>query len=120
MGVNADDTLDLSPSVRFALSSDGPVVALESSVLAQGLPIPANREAAERMVRAVEQRGATPAIAAVARGRPTLGLAGADLERFLARAGVRKVTSRDLGAAIVQCADGATTVAATLVLARLT
>jgi len=117
--VNADDTLELSPSVRSALSRNGPVVALESSVLAQGLPIPANREAAQRMVGAVERGGATPAIAAVARGRPTLGLEGPDLERFLGRNGVRKVTSRDLGAAIVQCADGATTVAATLVIARL-
>jgi pseudouridine-5'-phosphate glycosidase len=108
----------LSLSVRDALARHRPVVALESSVLAQGLPIPANRNAAERMQRAVQSRGATPAIAAIARGRPVLGLEGEDLERFLCRDGVRKVSSRDLGVAIAEGADGATTVAATLVLAR--
>ncbi|HEY7232790.1 MAG TPA: pseudouridine-5'-phosphate glycosidase [Gemmatimonadaceae bacterium] len=112
-------TFDLSPSVRSAVDRGSPIVALESSVLAQGLPIPENREAAERMLRAVEDRGATPAIAAVSRGRPTLGLDGDDLKRFLCRDGVRKVSSRDLGVAMAQRCDGATTVAATLVLARL-
>lgn len=112
------DTLELSSDVRDALNRGAPVVALESSVLAQGLPIPANREAAERMVNAVRSHGATPAITALSRGRPTLGLAGNDLERFLCRDGVRKVSSRDLGVAMVQQTDGATTVAATLVLSR--
>jgi pseudouridine-5'-phosphate glycosidase len=71
------------------------------------------------MQDAITSRGVVPAIAAVVRGVPTLGLGGADLERFLRREGVRKVSSRDLGAAIAQRADGATTVAATLTLARL-
>ena len=108
----------LSPAVREALAHKRPVVALESSVLAQGLPVPENRHAAERMQRAVQSGGATSAIAAVVRGRPILGLEGLDLERFLCREGVRKVSSRDLGVAIAEGADGATTVAATLVLAR--
>ena len=87
--------------------------------MAQGLPIPTNAEAARRMVDAVVRQGAVPAIAAISRGRPTIGLDGDDLQRFLRREGVRKVSSRDLGAAMAQGADGATTVAATLVLARL-
>jgi pseudouridine-5'-phosphate glycosidase len=95
------------------------VVALESSVLAQGLPIPANREAARRTIEAVRARGAVPATSAVVRGVPTLGLEGADLERFLARDGVRKVSARDVAQAMASGADGATTVAATLLLARL-
>ncbi|HKW46145.1 MAG TPA: pseudouridine-5'-phosphate glycosidase [Gemmatimonadaceae bacterium] len=114
-----DTTLDFSASVRQALDRQAPIVALESSVLAQGLPIPANAEAARRMVDAVVRQGAVPAIAAISRGRPTIGLDGDDLQRFLRREGVRKVSSRDLGAAMAQGADGATTVAATLVLARL-
>ncbi len=69
------------------------------------------------MVRAVEAAGATAAITAVVRGVPTVGLAGDDLERFLRRDGVRKVSARDLGAAMARGLDGATTVAATLVLA---
>ena len=60
--------------VGDALRARRPVVALESSVLAQGLPIPANREAATRMRRAIESRGAVPAIAAVVRGVAALGL----------------------------------------------
>jgi len=69
------------------------------------------------MVRAVEAAGATAAITAVVRGVPTVGLSGEDLERFLRREGVRKVSARGLAAAIAGGFDGATTVAATLVLA---
>ena len=107
----------VASAVQTALSENQPVVALESSVLAQGLPIPANRVAAERMTAAIEARGARAAITAVVRGVPTVGLIGADLDRFLARDGVRKVSARDLPVAIAQGADGATTVAATLCLA---
>jgi pseudouridine-5'-phosphate glycosidase len=105
------------PHISAALEAGEPVVALESSVLAQGLPIPSNREAAERMTRAIERGGAISAITAVVRGEATLGLDSAELERFLARDGVRKVSSRDLGVAIAQKADGATTVAASLCIA---
>jgi pseudouridine-5'-phosphate glycosidase len=93
------------------------VVALESSVLAQGLAIPHNRVAAERMTRGVESTGAEAAITAIVHGVPTVGLAASDLERFLARDGVRKVSSRDLAWCMTERADGATTVAATLTLA---
>jgi pseudouridine-5'-phosphate glycosidase len=105
--------------VTAAFARGGPVVALESSVLAQGLLPPHNRDAARRMMGAVEQAGATPAITAIVRGLPSFGLDPDDLERFLARTGVRKVSSRDLGVAMAQHADGATTVAGTLALCRL-
>ena len=108
-----------STEVAAALRDRRPVVALESSVLAQGLPIPANREAARRMTGAIRERGAVPATSAVVRGEPVLGLEGDDLERFLARDGVRKVSARDIAAAMASGLDGATTVAATLLLARL-
>src|SRR4051812_23917005 len=106
--------LRISARVADAIAAGRPVVALESSVLAQGLPIPANREAAMRMNGAVEQAGAVPAITAVVRGEVSLGLEGDDLERFLRRDGVRKVSSRDLGVVSAQNLDGATTVAASL------
>ncbi len=106
----------LTPEVADALRRGTGVVALESSVLAQGLPIPANRDAAERMSAAVQRSGAVPAIAAVVDGVPTLGLSHEELERFLNREGITKVSSRDLAAAIVQRRCGATTVAATLAL----
>jgi len=69
------------------------------------------------MAAAVERVGAIAAITAVACGTPTLGLEPTELERFLRRDSVRKVSARDLGAAIAQRADGATTVAAALVIA---
>lgn len=114
-----EDVLRPSAAVRAARAAGRPVVLLESSVLAQGLPIPANREAAERMDAAVRAASAEPAVSAVVRGRPALGLEADELERFLAREGVRKVSARDLAAAMLAGADGATTVAASLALGRL-
>jgi pseudouridylate synthase len=107
----------VSAPVAAALAAGRPVVALESSVLAQGLPIPANREAADRMTSAVQRAGAVPAITAVVAGECTLGLEAEPLERFLRRDGVRKVAARDLAVACAQGADGATTVAASLAIA---
>src|SRR5579884_3262109 len=101
-----------------ALDRGTPIVVLESSVLAQGLPIPHNRDAAERMMRAVQGAGAIPAVTGVVHGVPAVGLEPDELERFLRREGVRKVSARDIAAAVVQRADGATTVAATLALAH--
>jgi pseudouridine-5'-phosphate glycosidase len=109
--------LRVFPPVADALAWSRPVVALESSVLAQGLPIPANREAAERMTNAVERAGALAAVTAVVRGVCTLGVDGNELERLLQRDGVRKVSARDLPVAMAQQADGATTVAASLAIA---
>jgi len=118
--VNAAHSLRIQSDVARAISSGRtPVVALESSVLAQGLPIPANREAAERMCGAVRRAGAIPAVTAVVRGAPTVGLEDEDLERFLRRDGIRKVAARDLAPAMAAGADGATTVAASLAIAHL-
>ena len=107
------------PAVAGALRERRPVVALESSVLAQGLPAPANRESAVRMVRAVSSRGAVPAITAVVKGVVTAGLEEAELDRFLRREGIAKVSARDLPMAIARGADGATTVAAAISIAAL-
>jgi len=69
------------------------------------------------MVGAIEGAGATAGITAVVSGTPTVGLDQKELERFLGRRDIRKVSARDLGTAVAQCADGATTVAAALVIA---
>jgi pseudouridine-5'-phosphate glycosidase len=95
------------------------VVALESTLIAHGLPWPLNLETARAAEAAVRAEGAVPATVAVWHGRPTVGLRDAELE-YLARApGVRKASRRDLAAAVVQGACAATTVAATLALAHL-
>jgi pseudouridylate synthase len=109
--------LRVSSTVADALAWGRPVVALESSVLAQGLPIPANRDAADRMTSAAARAGALAAITAVVHGVCTLGLDHEELERFLRRDGIRKVSARDLPVAVAQGADGATTVAASLTIA---
>ena len=107
----------LSPAVAAAQARGTPLVALESSVLAQGLAIPANRRAATGMQAAIARHAAHAAIVAMVRGAPCIGLQGDDLERFLRRDGVRKVSARDLARCAVDGADGATTVAATMALA---
>ena len=107
------------PDIQRALAARGPVVALESSVLAQGLPSPQNREAAQRMTAAVRDAGGIPAITAVVTGEPALGLTEAELERFLTETGIRKVSARDLAAAVQRKVDGATTVAASVAIAAL-
>lgn len=113
------DGLRRSADVQTAIHRGLPLVALESSVLAQGLLPPHNRVAAERMMAAVVERGAAPAITAIVKGIATLGLEPDELERFLARDGVRKVSARDLSFAMATGVDGATTVAGTLAMCAL-
>ncbi len=108
----------LSGAVSYALKRGEPVVALESSVLAQGLPSRVNRQAARLMLDAVRQGGALPAITAVVNGVPAVGLEEAELEHLLRRDGWVKVSARDIPTAMVRKADGATTVAAALLIAR--
>ena len=105
--------------VAAARARGSAIVALESSVFAQGLLPPFNREAADRMMQAVFTAGATAAITAIDRGVPVLGLDASTFERFLARDGVRKVSARDLAMAVADQVDGATTVAGTLAMCAL-
>jgi Uncharacterized enzyme involved in pigment biosynthesis len=112
--------LRVSAPVADALAAGRPVVALESSVLAQGLPIPDNSQAAVKMMGGVRRGGALPAITAVVKGQCALGLTEEELERFLERTGVRKVAARDLPVAMTQGALGATTVSASLCIAGAT
>lgn len=107
----------VSAHVAQAIRRGRPVVALESSVFAQGLPRPANAEAAARMIRAVTDSGAIPAVTAVIRGVPVAGMEPRALKLFLDSDGIPKVSARDLAAAVAARRDGATTVAAALVLA---
>jgi pseudouridine-5'-phosphate glycosidase len=117
--IRSSTLVRIHATVQQALLDGAAVVALESSVLAQGLPIPANRNADRRTQAIVTQRGAVPAITAIVRGVPSIGLEPADLERFLVRDGVVKVSARDLAPCIASGRDGATTVAASLALCTL-
>lgn len=101
--------------VRAALQDGGPLVGLETSVLAQGLPSPHNLHAAHALDRAVRGAGAIPAWTAVHRGAIRVGLSAADLEQLCDPAtGASKVARRDYPAALTNSGWGSTTVSATL------
>ncbi len=94
------------------MAAGRPVVALETSIVGQGLPSPHNLQAAFGCEAAIRDEGAVPASVAVLDGLLRVGLSAGDLERVAA--GAVKVSSRDLGRAIVKGEVGATTVAATM------
>jgi len=102
-----------SGEISLARRTLKPLVALESSVLAQGLPYPQNLEAAQRCMEAVRSEGALPAITAVIDGQLTVGLEEAQLERLVTEPGLMKVGARDLAFAVARKATGGTTVSAT-------
>ncbi len=111
--------LDVLPSVRQALEFGRPVVALESTLITHGLPYPENLSTAQQLEAAVRENGALPATVAILSGRIKVGL-DADQLAYLARAeGVRKVSRRDLPVVVAQGGDGATTVAATMIVAAM-
>ena len=107
-----------SHEVAEALAAGRPVVALESTLLAHGLPAPRNRHAADELEAAVRANGAVPATVAVLDGVARLGLSAAELDRVCGGE-LAKLSSRDLGAAVGLRRDGATTVAATAAIAAL-
>jgi pseudouridine-5'-phosphate glycosidase len=107
----------VSPEVAEALASGRAVVALETSIVGQGLPAPHNMRAALESEEAIRAEGAVPASVAVIDGKLRVGLSKSDLERIATSA--VKVSSRDLGPAIAHGHVGATTVAATMRVAAM-
>ncbi|HEY2207540.1 MAG TPA: pseudouridine-5'-phosphate glycosidase [Pseudonocardia sp.] len=110
--------LRIADEVADAVAEGRPVVALESTLLAHGLPAPRNREVAAGLEEVVRAEGAVPATVAVLGGTARVGLTPAELDRVCA-GGMTKLAARDLGVALGLGVDGATTVAGTCVLARL-
>jgi len=117
-GIRMPDRLRLADQVREALETGQPVVALESTVIAHGLPYPENLDTAMRMEALIRAQGATPATIAVLRGRLCVGLSDAELVALATGPGCRKVSRRDLPAVVAAGEDGATTVAATATIAH--
>jgi len=109
--------LVVSEEVREAIDARRPVVALESTIIAHGLPRPRNLRVALELEAAVRQEGAVPATIAVLDGRPHVGLDKEQLERVANEDGIRKLGHRDLPLAVAAGASGATTVSATALLA---
>ena len=100
--------------VAAELAGGGAVVALETSVVGQGLPSPRNLECVERMGAAIRAAGAVPAWIGVVVGTVTVGLTDAELRRFAGSELATKVARRDLSIAVATGALGATTVSATV------
>lgn len=109
--------LHVSREISDAVAAGRPVVALETSIVGQGLPAPHNLRAARESEAAIRKEGAVPASVAVLDGTLRVGLSAGDLERVAA--GAIKVSSRDLGPAVAKSNVGATTVAATMRIAAM-
>ena len=112
--------LSIHPDVAEALDNNKPVVALESTIISHGMPYPRNVETAMQVEEAVRAKGATPATIAILNGQLKVGLEQSELEH-LGRTGmeVTKTSRRDIPFIVAQRQDGATTVAATLLIAAM-
>ena len=115
-----NDLLDVHPEVAAALAAGRPVVALESTIISHGMPWPQNVETALRVEAEVRQHGAVPATVAILGGRLKAGLSRSEIEA-LGRQGpaVHKVSRRDIPFLVAAGETGATTVAATMIIAAL-
>ena len=112
--------LDSAPEVQHALAEGKPVVALESTIISHGMPYPKNVETALLVEQTIRENGAVPATIAIIGGRLKAGLSHEEIEH-LGKAGrsVAKASRRDLPALVARGADGATTVATTMIIAHM-
>lgn len=112
--------LGYAPEVLEAIEHRQAVVALESTIIAHGMPYPQNVETALRVEAAIRETGAVPATCAILGGRLKAGLSSDEIE-YLGKNGpsITKVSRRDLPYIVSQKADGATTVASTMIIAHL-
>jgi pseudouridine-5'-phosphate glycosidase len=112
--MNNSKFLRTSREVATALSNHRPVVALESTVIAHGLPRPQNLETALRLKQIVRDNGSTPATIAVLGGKLCVGLDRQQLKHLATSREIKKLSTRDLAVAVAHEWDGATTVASTM------
>lgn len=112
--------IKLSTAVKSALKKGKPVVALESTIIAHGMPYPQNVEMARKVESIIIEQGATPATIAIIDGTLRAGLSAEELEGFAKNGpSIIKVSTRDIPYVVAQNITGATTVAATMRLADM-
>jgi len=109
----------LSPEVAQARRDGAPIVALESTIITHGMPYPDNLETAWKVEETVRDAGAIPATTAVLNGQLHVGLSEGELEALARAKDVAKLSRADLAACMAEGRTGATTVAATMIAARL-
>ena len=105
--------LNIGPEVDEAMRQQRPVVALESTVIAHGLPRPQNLQTAQRLQEVVRETGAIPATIAILDGKLTVGLSDDQINALANGNEIRKISTRDISLAVAQGWNGATTVAST-------
>ena len=111
--------MKFAPEVMEAKADNLPIVALESTIITHGMPFPQNVETARLVEATVRENGAVPATMAVIDGTLHVGLTGAELDSLGQATGVAKLSRADFAACIAGGGTGATTVAATMIAARL-
>ncbi|MFO1203573.1 MAG: pseudouridine-5'-phosphate glycosidase [Tabrizicola sp.] len=111
--------LTLSPEVAEARANGAPIVALESTIITHGMPFPQNVETARRVEAEIRAHGAVPATIAIMDRQIHVGLTDGELEALGQAKNVAKLSRADLAACLATGGTGATTVAATMICARL-
>ena len=111
--------IEISEEIQNSIKENGPVVALESTIISHGMPFPQNLETALEVESIIRKEGAIPATIAVVEGRIKIGLSNLELEQFAQGTKTVKVSSRDVPLVLSQKQDGGTTVAATMICARM-
>ncbi|MDQ6694796.1 MAG: pseudouridine-5'-phosphate glycosidase [Chloroflexota bacterium] len=119
MNRQLEQITQFTPEVRAALHEGQAIVALESTVIAHGLPHPLNLQVAAEMEKAVRAGGATPATLAILDGKVRVGLSTSELDRVGTATDIHKASLRDLPLLLARGGNGATTVSATAHLAAL-
>lgn len=111
--------LDINPEVLKALNEGAPVVALESTIISHGMPYPLNVETAVKVENIIRENGAIPATIAILNGKLKVGLTADEIEYLGKTKNVVKTSRRDIPFIVSNNLDGATTVASTMIIAKL-
>jgi pseudouridine-5'-phosphate glycosidase len=114
-----NDYLDIHPDVEDAIKNKLPIVALESTIISHGMPYPNNIETALMVEDTVRSNNAVPATIAIINGRLKVGLSNKEIEFLATNNKVRKISRRDLAIAVSKKLSGSTTVASTMIIAKL-
>ena len=109
----------ISKEVQEALKNNQPVVALESTIISHGMPYPKNVQTAYAVEDEIRKNGGIPATIGIIDGEPVIGMSHEQIEEFGKRKGVKKASRRDLPIIFANKEWGATTVAATMILANM-
>ena len=109
----------ISKEVQEALKNNQPVVALESTIISHGMPYPKNVQTAYQVEEEIRKNGGIPATIGIIDGEPVIGMSKEQIEEFGKRKGVKKASRRDLPIIFANKEWGATTVAATMILANM-